>query len=213
MPNVQNIVKEVCVETYEEALMAQDLGADRIELCSALNLDGLTPDRHLIKKTLKNLSIPIKVMIRPRSGNFNYSKNELGQMHSDIDFCKYNGVDEVVFGLLDKYKNIDLRETRKLAERARPMKITFHKAIDNSQNIFGALKVLSSIPEIKSILTSGQGRFILDNENIVEQILSNYRDRFNIILAGGITKKNFNEIHGRFNALEYHGKHIIGKIF
>ena len=65
-----NIIKESCVETYEEALKAESRGADRIEICSRLDLDGLTPSKDLVRKLVKRLSIPLKVMVRPRCGDF-----------------------------------------------------------------------------------------------------------------------------------------------
>ena len=79
-----HLIKEVCVETYGEAIKAEKLGADRIELCKRLDLGGLTPQRELIEKTL-SLSIPIKVMIRPRAGNFIYNENELTIMEDEIE--------------------------------------------------------------------------------------------------------------------------------
>jgi len=82
------MIKEACVETLGEALSAELNGADRIELCSRLDLDGLTPDTDLIQKTISSLSILVKAMIRPRGGNFVYTENELISMESEIDQLK-----------------------------------------------------------------------------------------------------------------------------
>ncbi len=212
MFNYLNIIKEACVDTLEQAILAEKLGADRIELCSYLNLDGLTPDRQLIKEAVKILNIPLKIMIRPKSGDFNYNKQDIKEMESDLNFCKNNGIGEVVFGVLDKNKKINLEETSRLANIASPMKITFHKAIDHTENILDELESLSSINEITSILTSGKSNFVLDSSNRIKQILENYRSRFNIILAGGITEKNLKKVHRNFNAKEYHGKRIVGNL-
>ena len=105
-----HLIKEVCVETYGEAIKAEKLGADRIELCKRLDLGGLTPQRELIEQTL-SLSLPIKVMIRPRAGNFIYNENELTIMEDEIETCKSIGVQEVVLGLLDTEKNVDIKST------------------------------------------------------------------------------------------------------
>ena len=95
-----SIIKEACVETVKEAILAEKQGADRIELCYRLEYDGLTPAKNIIEKSIKSLSIPIKVMIRPRKGNFIYNEKEIMEMESKIEMCKNIGITEVVFGLL-----------------------------------------------------------------------------------------------------------------
>ena len=77
------LIKESCVETYDEAMYAESQGADRIELCSRLDLDGLTPSKELVKRLVSDLTIPLKVMVRPRKGDFCYSNEEINQMHND----------------------------------------------------------------------------------------------------------------------------------
>ena len=86
---MRDIIKEACVETFDEAILAEKKGADRVELCSRLDLDGLTPERKLIEEVLGSLNIPIKVMIRPRSGNFSYDDQELHKMRDDILSVSY----------------------------------------------------------------------------------------------------------------------------
>ena len=85
---MRDIIKEACVETFEEAILAEKKGANRVELCSRLDLDGLTPERKIIEKVLGALSIPIKIMIRPRAGDFSYNDQELNRMKEDILYCK-----------------------------------------------------------------------------------------------------------------------------
>ena len=94
------MIKEACIQSYDEALIAQKSGAHRIELCSQISLDGITPKKDLIKKIVSSIDIPIRVMIRPRLGNFDYSEDELKLMENDIAYCKRLGVDGVVFGVL-----------------------------------------------------------------------------------------------------------------
>ena len=74
-----NLIKESCVETYDEAMNAEIREADRIELRSRLDLDGLTPSKELVKRLVSDLTIPIKVMVRPRKGDFCYSNEEIYQ--------------------------------------------------------------------------------------------------------------------------------------
>src|SRR5690606_19352628 len=123
------MIKEACVETFEEAILAEERGVNRIELCSDLANDGLTPSLELMKKTISNLKIPVMTMVRPRAGNFVYSEEEIGEMKSEIDLAKKAGAAGIVFGLLTSDNKLDLKNTQLLAEYASPLPVTFHKAI------------------------------------------------------------------------------------
>ena len=209
---MDSIIKEACVEGYQEAMLAEKLGADRIELCSHLDRDGLTPERETILDVLSSISIPIKIMIRPRSGNFVYNKKEIYQMEEEISFCKTNGVKEVVFGALDTQNRIDMDLVKRLTNISYPMRVTFHKAIDCSDNIKEAFEQLIKCKAVTSVLTSGKGKFVLENRTLIKEIIQLYKDKINIILAGGITNDNLDKIHKTFHCIEYHGKKIVGKL-
>ena len=209
---MDSIIKEACVEGYQEAMLAEKLGADRIELCSHLDKDGLTPERETILDVLSSISIPIKIMIRPRSGNFVYNKKEIYQMEEEISFCKTNGVKEVVFGVLDTQNRIDMDLVKRLSNISYPMRVTFHKAIDCSDNIKEAFEQLIKCKAVTSVLTSGKGKFVLENRTLIKEIIQLYKDKINIILAGGITNDNLDKIHKTFHCIEYHGKKIVGKL-
>ena len=209
---MDSIIKEACVEGYQEAMLAEKLGADRIELCSHLDKDGLTPERETIIDVLRSISIPIKIMIRPRSGNFVYNKKEIYQMEEEISFCKTNGVKEVVFGVLDTQNRIDMDLVKRLTNISYPMRVTFHKAIDCSDNIKEAFEQLIKCKAVTSVLTSGKGKFVLENRTLIKEIIQLYKDKINIILAGGITNDNLDKIHKTFHCIEYHGKKIVGKL-
>jgi copper homeostasis protein len=206
------IIKEACVGKLEQAKMAEYYNADRVEICSRLDLDGLTPDRSTIEETIRSLSIPVKVMIRPKSDNFIYSDLEIIKMESDIEFCKGIGVNEVVFGMLNEENHIDIDLTQRLAKRAFPMNITFHKAIDHTGDIMLELKSLFKVKEITSILTSGGEDSAIDGQNMIKDIIHNFSPRFNIIVAGGISDQNFEMVHSSIDAKEYHGQNIVGQL-
>ena len=206
------IIKEACVGKLEQAKMAEYYNADRVEICSRLDLDGLTPDRPTIEETISSLSIPVKVMIRPKSDNFIYSDLETIKMESDIEFCKGIGVNEVVFGMLNEENHIDIDLTQRLAKRAFPMNITFHKAIDHTGDIMLELKSLCKVKEITSILTSGGEDSAIDGQNMIKDIIHNFSPRFNIIVAGGISDQNFEMVHSSIDAKEYHGQNIVGQL-
>ena len=209
---MDSIIKEACVEGYQEAMLAEKLGADRIELCSHLDKDGLTPERETILDVLSSISVPIKIMIRPRSGNFVYNKKDIYQMEEEISFCKTNGVKEVVFGVLDTQNRIDMDLVKRLTNISYPMRVTFHKAIDCSDNIKEAFEQLIKCKAVTSVLTSGKGKFVLENRTLIKEIIKLYKDKINIILGGGITNDNLDKIHKTFYCNEYHGKKIVGKL-
>jgi copper homeostasis protein len=151
-------------------------------------------------------------MIRPRSGNFVYNKKEIYQMEEEISFCKTNGVKEVVFGVLDTQNRIDMDLVKRLTNISYPMRVTFHKAIDCSDNIKEAFEQLIKCKAVTSVLTSGKGKFVLENRTLIKEIIQLYKDKINIILAGGITNDNLDKIHKTFHCIEYHGKKIVGKL-
>ena len=205
------MIKEACIQSYGEALIAQKSGAHRIELCSLISLDGITPKKELIKKIISSIDIPIRVMIRPRSGNFDYSEDELKLMEKDIAYCKRLGVEGVVFGILNKDYSINEASTKRLVKASLPLKVTFHKAIDISNDSLVAVKKLSQITGITSILTSGRKKTAIEGAQLIKKMIAIAKNDLSIIPAGKITFKNIIDIHRLINAHEYHGRNIVSK--
>ena len=204
-----DIIKEGCVQTLGEALLAQQNGADRIELCSRLDLDGLTPSRDLIRLVESRLTIPIKVMIRPREGDFNYNDQELSQMKDDILFCKSLNISGVVFGILNKENAIDIESTGALSDIAGELDVTLHKAIDQVVSIFSELDTLKNFTKVSSVLTSGGADNAKSGSVVIKKMMDRVGGRMTIIPAGSITKNNLNDIHSIIGAKEYHGRNIV----
>tara|TARA_Y100001970_G_scaffold289852_1_gene421478 strand:- start:665 stop:1303 length:639 start_codon:yes stop_codon:yes gene_type:complete len=207
-----NIILEACVETLSEAENAVKFGANRIELCSHLDLDGLTPNKKTIIDVLERISVPVKIMIRPREGNFIYDEKEVKHMESSILFCKNNGVSNIVLGVLNKFNAIDSRLMSRLSEISKPMDITFHKAIDHTDDMEKQLEVLCSLGTVKSVLTAGGRGSLLENRDSAKMLLDRFSSKINLILAGSITKCNLKMIHNEFQATEYHGRKIVGDL-
>ncbi|MGC9353679.1 MAG: copper homeostasis protein CutC [Mariniphaga sp.] len=206
------MIKEACVETFEEALLAEQRGANRIELCSDLANDGLTPSYELMQKTSSNLKIPVMVMIRPRAGNFVYSENEIAQMKKDIDLAKKVGAAGVVLGLLTPVNKIDVENTRMLAEYAKPLPVTFHKAIDELENPVEGIRVLKKIDGIKRILTSGGKATAKEGAKILRKMQEEAGQNLIILVAGKVTNENVKEIQQLTGAKEFHGRRIVGEL-
>jgi copper homeostasis protein len=204
------MIKEACVETLEEAILAEKLGANRIELCSDLANDGLTPSVELMQKTCSELKIPVMVMIRPRAGNFVYTEDEIVQMKSEIDLAKKAGAFGVVFGLLTFENNIDKKNTKILTEYAQPLPVSFHKAIDELENPVEGVLVLKEIKGINRILTSGGKPTALEGQEIIRKMMEVVGNQIIILVAGKVLDSNVVEIQRITGAKELHGRRIVG---
>ena len=209
---MRNIVKEACVERLDEAILAEKNGANRIELCSRLDLDGLTPHRKMIKDVINSVKIPVKVMIRPRGGNFVYHDQELDVMKDDILYCKRVNVSGIIFGVLKEDKTVDLLATRLLSDMASGLEITFHKAIDEVSSIFPELDRLRSIQAVTNVLTSGGADSAMEGCDTIKEMVNRYKGQLTIIAAGKITEQNIVKVHELTGAEEYHGRKIVGNL-
>jgi len=206
------MIKEACVETFEEAVLAEQRGANRIELCSALHLDGLTPSVELMQKACATLKIPVMVMIRPKAGNFVYSENDILQMEAEIDQAKKAGAAGVVFGLLTPENKIDEANTRRLANYAQPLPVTFHKAIDALDDPVEGAKTLKNIEGIRRILTSGGKPTALEGKATIREMMRVTEGKITILVAGKVLESNLEEIQKVTGAKECHGRRIVGEL-
>ena len=193
---------EICASNYQSALNAQKAGAHRIELCSELGTGGITPSYGLFKKVMEELTIPVMVLIRPRSGNFVYSNADFDIMKRDIALCKELGCAGIVSGILTADFKIDIRRTSELIELSRPLPFTFHRAFDHITNPEQAVVDLVNLGA-KRILTSGQHSKAIDGIDNLKHYQELAGDELVILPGGGINagncsafaEANFKEIH------------------
>ena len=207
---MQDFCKEVCVDNVKDAMRAVDLGANRIEYCSKLNEEGLTPNVEDVKYLLKNINIPIRIMIRPHSKSFNYSETDISIMLRDISTFKKIDIDGIVIGCLNKDDEIDLKKINLFIEKARPLKVIFHKAIDITSDPLKSLKNLIKYSNINGVLTSGGFKKAEDGVKLLKKMLDICPINFELIIAGKITSENINKINQKLSAKFYHGKKIVG---
>ena len=203
------MIKEACCESYIEGINAQKLGADRIELCSNLSIGGLSPDFKEVKEALKFIDIPIFVMVRIREGNFIYTKKEKELMYQEIRNLKEIGVQGIVIGALTNKNEVDLDFIKEVLKIARPMKITFHKAIDEIKDYNRAIEQLIEFG-IDRILTSGKKDKAEDSIGLLKTINRNYGNEIKFVAAGKITKVNLLSLNNKLDFEEYHGSLIVG---
>ena len=204
-----NFTKEACVDNIDDAINVEKKGANQIELCSRLDLDGLTPSKKLILQTIRKVSIPIKVMIRSRPGNFTYNQNDVNTMLDSIEFCQKNGINDIAFGALNSNRKIDEKIINQIVSKYTGLNITFHKAIDLVDNQINEIQKLLKFNQIKAVLTSGGQKNAVDGQENIKKLFERFKDEIDIIAAGSITNKNIKKIHKTLGLKIYHGKKIV----
>lgn len=204
-----NFTKEACVDNIHDAINVEKNGADQIELCSRLDLDGLTPSKKLILQTIRGVSVPIKVMIRSRPGDFTYNQDDINTMLDSIKFCLKNGINDIAFGALNSKRKIDEKNINQIISRYKELNITFHKAIDLVDNQIDEIKKLLKFNQIKAILTSGGQKNAIKGQENIKKLFECFKNKIDIIAAGKITNKNITKIHNTLGLKIYHGKKIV----
>jgi len=180
---------EICLDSVESALAAQEGGADRVELCDNLFEGGTTPSLGTIQVARKMLHIGLQVMIRPRGGDFCYSAIEFEVMKADILVAKAAGADGVVFGILNPDGTIDVARSRELTELARPLNVTFHRAFDMTREPFQALEDVIATGADR-LLTSGLEKSVIEGIDLIIQLIEKAGDRIIVMPGAGITERN-----------------------
>jgi len=180
---------EICANSFQSSKNAQDAGAHRIELCQELSVGGITPSYGLLKQVRDTLSIPVFVLIRPRSGNFVYTEDELDIMKQDIQLCKDLGFQGIVSGVLNPNNTIDLSRTKELVELSKPLSFTFHRAFDCVKNPEEALEQLIDLG-IDRILTSGLQPSAEKGIGTLRKLNEQADGRITILAGSGINQNN-----------------------
>jgi copper homeostasis protein len=194
---------EICVESVESAIEAQNAGADRIELCDNLIEGGTTPGYGKIISARNNLTISLNVIIRPRGSDFLYTDLEYDVMRRDIEICGEAGVDGIVTGILRNDGTIDIERTARLIELARPMSATFHRAFDMcSDPILGLDDVISTGTD--RLLTSGQKDKAEKGIYLIRQLVEHAGKKIIIMPGGDINESNIAMIAEISGASEFH---------
>ncbi|KQS44987.1 copper homeostasis protein CutC [Exiguobacterium acetylicum] len=194
---------EIIASTVEEAVAAEQAGADRIELVSALSEGGLTPSYGLIRQVVSTVEIPVHVLVRPHSKSFVYSKSDEETIITDIDLIRELGAAGIVVGSLTADGRVDEGFLGRIIKHKGELSLTFHRAIDSSRDIFEAAEVLADFPEVDRILTSGGQATALEGKETIARLIADYPDL--IILPGsGITLENAEALLEATKASELH---------
>lgn len=199
---------EIACFNIESAQIANENGADRIELCDGIEVGGTTPNSETIKQARKQLTIDLYVMIRPRGENFVYSNEEFAQMKQDIIHIKSLKVNGFVFGILDENNRIDMERNSELVDLAKPLPCTFHRAFDEVSDYEQALEDVISCG-FSTILTSGMHSNVVDGIDVLKKLVLQAQNRITIMPGGGLRSANIKHIQELTQANFYHSSAII----
>lgn len=198
---------EIACFNPESASIAQQNGADRVELCANMNEGGTTPDFEITKVTLAALSIDLNVMIRPRGGNFVYTADEFEQMKNEIVAFKKLNVAGFVFGILKEDGSVNKKQNEELVALASPLPCTFHRAFDEVAAVFVSLEDVISCG-FKTVLTSGQAKNVVEGIHVLAELVKKANNRIVIMPGGGLRSSNIGLLKQKTDALFYHSSAI-----
>ena len=181
-----SLIVEIAVQDAAGARVALAGGADRLELCQALETGGLTPSLGLIDAVVEAVDpARVNVLVRPRAGGFVYSSEEIAVVSADIDACVSRGVGGVVVGALTPDGGLDREALRRWQDAAGPATVVFHRAIDAAPHplaIFDAL-VAQGIPRV---LTSGGAARCIDGLPDLEALVARSGGAIEVMAGGGV---------------------------
>lgn len=192
-------ILEVCIDSLASARAAIRGGADRLELCSALDLGGLTPYTALLHQIREESNIPVRCLMRPRSGDFLYSKDEISMTVRQIRELKAAGADGFVIGCLTQDGNLDAEAMKVLIDAADGSGLTLHRCIDVSRNVTETCQKAAGLG-IDTVLTSGAAPNCLAGLETIRNLLK-LRDTAGgpeVLIGAGV---NPNNIHKLLSAL------------
>ncbi len=204
LPNlIQLVTIEIVAYNIESALRAQEGGADRIELCADPGAGGTSPSYGVVEVVRQNISIDLFAMIRPRGGDFVYSNYEFHAMKRDLAQFQRLSVDGVVFGIVTPDGKLDSKRCRELIERARPLKVTCHRAFDRTRDPLEALEDCIEAG-FDRILTSGHKHKAFEGIPLIRSLIEKAGNRITIMPGSGINTDNAGQIIRETGAREIH---------
>ena len=194
---------EIACFNLASALIAQEHGADRVELCADIQLGGTTPTLDDVAQAQRQLDIELFIMIRPRGGDFSYSEEEFQQMKESIAQIKRLNIDGFVFGILNEDNSINIDQNSELVNLAKPMKCTFHRAFDKVTDYKAALEQVISCG-FSTILTSGTFPNVMEGKVVLKDLVHLADNQITIMPGGGLRSTNILELDQLVNTTFYH---------
>ncbi len=191
-------------------MVAQEAGADRVELCKEQDLGGTTPLLSTFESLRNVLSIPIYVMIRPHGRDFKCSDDEYGAMERDLETFKSEGAQGFVFGILNEQGIVDRERCQGLVQKAEGRPCTFHRAFDEiSENeMMEQLEVLIAC-RFRALLTSGGKINAVQGKKMLKNLVAAAKGRIDVIVGGGVRSSNLELLKKETSAYAFHSSAIM----
>ncbi len=194
---------EIACASVADAVAAARGGADRLELCAALELGGLTPSVGLLAAVRRRVRLPVLAIVRPRPGDAVYTSTEWGVMEADVELLLAAGASGVVFGALDAHGAVDARRTRGMVLLAGGAQTVFHRAFDDARDPFAALEVLVACG-VTRVLTSGGRATAREGADRIRALVERAAGRIEILPGGGIREDNVEDLVRRTGCAAVH---------
>lgn len=195
---------EVVATNLRDVKDAEEFGADRIELITAITELGLTPSYGLIKEALQVATIPVNVIVRPHNRTFQMDEEDVQTMISDIEMIKKLGANGIVIGSLTADNQFDIEVLERLLEVSGDLDVTIHRAFDFADNQIETLKLLKEYDQVTTILTAGgdyNAPDVVDKINDLINLSEN--SHLEMMIGNGLKLDNLEEFLGEVNSIDY----------
>jgi copper homeostasis protein len=199
---------ELCTESVAEAIDKATI-VDQIEFCSNLDQAGLSPALQDAQLLRSKVNVPIKIMIRQRSGDFVYSRDEMKAMIQEARSFMDLGFDRFVFGASHIDRRLNIFQINEFCKAVFPSQVCIHKAIDESPEIIEDLRAMLNIDNIFEVLTSGGNATAWEGREIINKMVEIANEKIDIIAAGSIRHYNLVQHQEAINASIFHGRQIV----
>jgi copper homeostasis protein len=204
MPDTnKRTIVEAIVCSSEDAQLAEAAEAGRLEVCSAIELGGLTPSIGMLRAIRKATALPLMAMLRPRQGGFAYSPGEFSAMEHDVEALLETGAGGFVFGILTEDGRVDQSRCSSLVSRINGKEAVFHRAFDATPDPFETLEILIDLG-FHRILTSGQAETALAGCDLLRRLVERANGRIEVMAGGGVRAENVFEIVRRTGVRAVH---------
>jgi len=202
---MKRITLEVCCGSYEDVVIAQSAGADRVELNSSMFLGGLTPSMGCFLEVKANTDIPVITMIRPREAGFFYSGYEYAVMKRDAGLFIEHGTDGLVFGFLNPNGTFDKARMEEFVSICKKAGITAvcHRAFDVTPDPIAALDTLIELG-VNRVLTSGQQPNVISGAKLISELIKHAAGRIEILPGAGLDYSNIEEFIKKTGVKQIH---------
>jgi copper homeostasis protein len=196
-------VLEVCSFGIQTSLIAERVGAKRVELCDNPIEGGTTPSYGAIRLVREKINIELYPIIRPRSMNYYYDADEFAMMLHDVRMCKELGCDGISVGVQLITGHVDTNRMKQLVEVAYPMGVTSNRVIDAAPDPYEALEALIEAG-CERVLTSGQAATAPAGKEVLKKLVEQAAGRISIMPGAGVKSDNVKELLQYTGAYECH---------